>query len=249
MWHDDKHVITGNATVIWDGITRPENKDGKVIHSLKVALAPGSPEIAELQKLVQDTINADPKFNGTLPPGGLRPFIVAGTDKPSPDPLVSGYTMLSAKTRNGAPQVRDINGKVLNPMEYGSMLYPGAIVRIIVHAFAYDKSGNQGVALGIDGIQVVDATAAKLAIAAGVDTAAAFGAAPAAAPPVQQAAAAPAAVGVPAPPPAPPAAPAPDFLNPPVPAMTPKANGVPYQKFKDQGWADDALVAQGYMIK
>jgi hypothetical protein len=238
---DDKHVVTGNAVVIWDGITRPETKDGNVIHSLKVALAPGSPEIDELKALVQSTLAADPKFKGALPPGGQLPFIVAGTDKPSPDPQVSGYTMINAKTRVGAPTVHELGGRVMNPMEYGAMLYPGAVVQIIVHAFAYDTAGNTGVAFGIDGIMIVDATVPKLAIASGVDTVAAFGGAPVAAavsaPPVPQAA---------------PAPPAPDFLNPPtgvaaVPVMTPKANDMPYQQWVDQGWTDEQLIAQGYM--
>ena len=247
MKHDDKHVITGNAVVIWDGITRPETKDGNVIHSLKVALAPGSPEIAELQAIVQETL-VDSKFKGVLPPGGKLPFIVAGTDKPSPDPQVSGYTMINAKTRVGAPTVHDINGGVLNPMAYGSMLYPGAVVKIIVHAFAYDSNGNQGVALGIDGIQIVDAAAPKLAVASGIDTAAAFGAAPV----TQQAvsvggAMAPQTAATPPVPPAAPAPPAPDFLKPPV--MTPKADGMPYQQWVDKGWTDEQLIEQGYMTR
>ena len=250
MKHDDKHVITGNAVVIWDGITRPETKDGNVIHSLKVALAPGSPEIAELQALVQETLVGS-KFKGVLPPGGKLPFIVAGTDKPSPDPQVSGYTMINAKTRVGAPTVHDINGGVLNPMAYGSMLYPGAVVKIIVHAFAYDSNGNQGVALGIDDIQIVDAAAPKLAVASGIDTAAAFGGAPQTAAAQQLAGGAaqniPPAVGAPPVPQAAPAPPAPDFLKPPV--MTPKADGMPYQQWVDKGWTDEQLIAQGYMTR
>jgi len=258
MKHDDKHVITGNAVVIWDGITRPETKDGKVIHSLKVAIAPGSPEIAELMELVQNTLNGS-KFKGVLPPGGKLPFIVAGTDKPTPDPQVTGYTMINAKTRTGAPTVHDINGAVLSPMTYGGMLYPGAVVKIIVHAFEYDSNGNQGIALGIDGIQVIDATAPKLAIASGVDTAAAFGGAPAAAAPVSGAPAAMAGAAVAAvastvpqtAPPAAPAAPATDFLDPPVapptPTMTPKAGGHTYETLKSMGWTDEAFVNQGYM--
>ena len=243
MKHDEKHVITGNAVVIWDGITRPDTtKPDKVVHSLKVALPPGSPEIAELMELVQSTLNGDPKFKGTLPPGGMLPFIVAGKDKPSPDPQVNEYTMVNAKTRTGAPPVHEAGGRILSPMEYGSMLYPGAVVKVLVHAYAYDTAGNTGVALGLDGIMIVDATAPKLAVASGVDTTAAFGGAPqATAPP------APAATQPPVP-----AAPAPDFLDPPqaaTPALTPKAGSHTYEALIAAGWTDEALINQGYMIK
>lgn len=255
---DGKHVVTGNAVVIWDGVTRPETKDGNIIHSLKVALAPGSPEIAELQALVQETLVGS-KFKGVLPPGGRLPFMVAGGDKPSPDPQVNGYTMINAKTRTGAPTVHDINGIVLNPMTYAAMLYAGAIVRIIVHAFVYDSNGNQGIALGIDGIQVVDITTPKLAIASGVDTAAVFGGAPVTQPGQAPAAAPPATPPVPgmvpaAAPPVPQAAPATDFLSPPaglppMPVMTPKAGGNTYEQMTANGWTDETLIAHGYMTR
>ena len=58
----------------------------------------------------------------------------------------------------------------------------------------------------------------------------------------------------PVPPVAPGIQPAPDFLNPPpppVPArpqMTAKAAGQPYQTFKDAGWTDEQLRANGYMV-
>lgn len=249
MQIDEKHIATGNAIVIWDGITRPETKDGKVIHSLKIAMAPGSPEIAELQGIVQKALNDDSKFKGVLPPGGLKPFILAGTDKPSPDAQVDGYTMVNAKTRNGAPTVHNADGKVLTPMEYGGMLYPGAVVRIAVHAFAYDNSGNAGIALSLDGIQIVDATAPKLAIGGGIDTNAVFGAqaaVPAGQAPIPVTGTVPGQTPVPTPTPVA-AAPAADFLHPPI--MTPKAGGNTYKMMQDAGWTDEQLINQGYMTR
>lgn len=48
--------------------------------------------------------------------------------------------------------------------------------------------------------------------------------------------------------------PAPDFLNPPPPApaqvkqMTAKAGGATYEQFVAQGWTDEMLVREGYMV-
>ena len=40
--------------------------------------------------------------------------------------------------------------------------------------------------------------------------------------------------------------PAPDFLKPPI--MTPKANGLSYQQFIEQGWTKELLIQHGYML-
>lgn len=253
MFHDDKHVLTGRGVVIWDGITRPDNKDPeKIIHSIKIAIAPGSLEIAELEQLAHGALAADSVFKGQLPSGGNWP--VKTIDPGSSDPTVDGYTAINAKTFNGAPQVFDASGKILDPMQYGRMLYPGAIVKILLHAYTFNKQ-SKGVAFGLDGIGIVDATTPKLSIAAGIDVGAAFGggAPPVVAPP------APGVLPVVPPTVVPPRTeviPAPDFLTPTPPApapasgpvMTAKANGKTHGEFIAAGWNDEQLRAQGYIV-
>ena len=243
-FYNEKYVRTGNAELVCDGITRPETNDSnKLVHSLKVAMAPGSPEIPELEQLANMSLTAS-KFNGVLPPGANWPTKVIGIGEI--DPAVQGYTSFSAKTYNGAPQVFDANGQLLSPMQYGAMLYPGAIVQVLIHAYDYDNK-QKGVGFGIDGIMIVDATAPRLNVA-GVDAAGAFGSA-AAAPPV--AAAAPP-VAAAAPPVAAVQA-APDFLNPAAPAgivLTAKAvqEGQTYEGLKGSGWTDELMRQHGYIV-
>jgi hypothetical protein len=262
-FYNDKFVRTGNAVIVWDGITRPETNDSnKLVHSLKVAMAPGSPEILELEQLANMSLTAS-KFNGVLPPGANWPTKVIGVGEV--DPAVQGYTSFSAKTYNGAPQVFDANGQVLSPMQYGAMLYPGAIVQVLIHAYDYDNK-QKGVGFGIDGIMIVDATAPRLNVA-GVDAAGAFGggATAPAAPPVAPAAppVAPAAPPVaPAAPPVAPAAPAAvqpgvvaarDFLTPQAPAgvqLTAKAiaEGQTYESLLAGNWTPELMRTHGYIV-
>lgn len=183
-FHDDKHVISMEGVVIWDGLTKPdpiESDPGNFSHNLRIAFKAGCPEQAELEQLVQAALAASQEFKGVMPHGGNHP--ISAID-PSKFPELPGYLAFSAGTRLGAPAVFDMNGAELQPMQYGRMIYNGTIVRILVHAYAYSNK-QKGVNFGLDGVQIVDATAPRLSIgAAGLDknqVAAAFGAKPAAA--------------------------------------------------------------------
>lgn len=235
MQHDEKHVITGNAIVVWDGVTRPQNNDqGKMVHSLKVALLPGAPELAELDALAKAALAADATMKGNLPTGGHWPVKqgLAGEI----DPVLVGHTAINTKTYNGAPQVFDTNGRELQPMEYGPMLYAGAVVKLVISAYSYTNI-QKGVAFNLDAIQIVDATTPKLSIAAGFDATGVFGAATPPMVPDPNFLAGPGAT------PAPPAAPVP-----PAKTMTAKAAGQTYDQFIMAGWTDSALIAEGYLI-
>ena len=276
MFHDEKHVITGDGIIMWDGITKPEVKEGgAVVHSLKIALVNNDPTISELNQIATKCLQ-DSKFKGQLPPGGIWPF--QQVDATKFDGMLPAHTSLNAKTYRGAPQVYDANGRELNPMEYASLLYPGAIVQALVHTYSYDDK-SKGVAFGLDGIRIIRTDAPKLPVG-GIDASTAFGtpgaapaaytppAAPGMAPPpagmppaaVPPAYVPPAAPGMPpayappptaAPPPAfvPPAAP--DFLQPGGQApkqMTAKAAGASYEQFINAGWTDAQLIEQGYLL-
>ena len=73
MKHGNDGVISGNAVIIWDGITQPEVKDdgkgGKFNqYSLKVAVPNTAPELAELDGIAKAALAADSTFRGQLPP-------------------------------------------------------------------------------------------------------------------------------------------------------------------------------------
>jgi hypothetical protein len=258
-------VITDPMQIIWDGITRPETMKNnqplpKPIYSLKVAGSPQAPWIADINALVQATLIAS-EFKGVMPHNGDHP--VKQCDPTLAEGKLAGLISINAKTRNGAPKVFDMAGALLEPMVYGPMMYPGCLVKLLVTAYPFNKEGNKGVALSLDGIQIVDATAPRLPIGgAGPDAAAAFGGGAVA--PVQAATPPVAPVQAPVTPAATPpvtyqtpgVAPAPSFLAPPVPpvapvapqrVMLPAAQGATYEAMCAAGWTDALLVQHGMM--
>ncbi len=173
---DDKHVMVTGCTVVWDGVTRPETdpQTGKVKYTLKVVISPQSPDLADYNILAQETLQ-NSEFNGVLPAGGLMP--IGQTKAGEFNNLFPGHAVISAKTFY-PPDVYDETGAKLDPMQYAPAIYSGQRVDVLLHCYAYNKMGNQGVAAGLDGLRIVASAAApKLDIGTGgVDTAAAFGA-------------------------------------------------------------------------
>ena len=261
-FYDEKHVTTCDGIVLWNGITEPETdpQTGVVSHSVKIAIPANAPEKGELEQLANNALIADATFKGQLPAGGNWPVMDIDLTKfPGDEALLQGRVAINAKTRNGAPSVFDQNGQELAAMQYGRMLYPGAVVKVLVHCYSFNNK-SKGVAFGLDGVQIVDATAPKLNVGGGLGSAAvaaAFGAAPgqpAAPAPAQQFtqqehATQPAGVqpypefvtGAAGTPPAPPPAA-------PVRQMTPAAQGATYEQMIAAGWTDELLIQHGMMM-
>lgn len=235
---DTDHVLTCEGVIMWDGITQPETKDdGTVVHSLKIGISGASLERAELEDLAQRALAASPDFKGLLPPGGEWPVRDIDMSKFADDAAtMSGRVSLNANTRLGAPQIFDINGQVLSAMQYGRMLYPGAIVKMLVHSYPFNNK-SKGIAFGLDGIQIVDASAPKLAVGGGMAAAAVAAAF---------------AGNVAAPMANPPATPPPNaafVANAGVPdhVMLPKAAGQTYDALIAAKWTDALLIEHGMM--
>ncbi len=168
---DGKHV-TIPGTVVWDGITNPETNDsGKLRHSCKIAFHPQIPEGNEALGLATAELQSS-EWKGVLPPGAR--FAIANVQPNELMNLFPGFNVMNAGTYNGAPQVYDINGQELNSMQYGQLLYPGAQVELLVHFFAYNNK-SKGIAASLDGIKILDATAPRLQLGAGINPATVFG--------------------------------------------------------------------------
>lgn len=257
---DKVNVLTGVGVILWDGITQPDkNEDGTVKNwSLKVAFPQQQAEVAELNYVAGEELKAG-EFKGVMPTNGLPAISLA-------DPtLLPNHVTINPKSYRSAPEVFDANGKPMQPMQYGNMLYPGCKVKVIVACRTYNNK-SKGLGWWLNGIQIVDATAPKLDIGTGgPDAGAIFAAASGGMPPVMQ----PTAPPVYAPNPvalqpayAPPVAPAHDFLTPPVPGMavppappvpagpqmTAAAGGASYAAMKAAGWTDELLRQHGMMI-
>lgn len=188
-WHDDSHVITCNGTVIWEAITKPDlnENSGNQSWNLRVAVDPAAPEVAELQELVVRALKNSSKPNVNLNNRGNNP--ISAIDAAKFPELPSHWVCFSAGTIQGAPPVMDLNGAELAPLSYGPKLYNGTVVRLLVHAYAYDNK-KKGVNFGLDGVQIIDGAAPRLSIgAAGMAkdaVKAAFGGASSAPAPQQQ---------------------------------------------------------------
>lgn len=244
---DKVNVLTGVGTILWDGITNPDKeKDGAVKNwSLKVAFPQNQPEVGELNHVAAEELKAG-SFKGNMPFGGNMPIT------PVDPAILPGHIAINPKSYKGAPQVFDINGQLLQPIQYGQMLYTGAKVKVLVSPRTYDNV-SKGIGWWLNGIQIVDATAPRIEVGGGGPDAAAIFAAVSGqpvAPPVY----------------APnPVAPAHDFLTPPVPGMalppappappvpagpqmTAAAGGASYQQMITAGWTDELLRQHGMMI-
>ncbi len=184
MRHGENAVITGNAIIVWDGITKPETtKNGQPLpkpkYSFKLALQPNDSSVQEIDAIAKQALQAS-KFKGVMPHGGSWPL--SPCNPQIADGVLNGLIAINPKTEDSGitQKVWDANGQLLNPMTYARMLYPGAIVQVLVHAFAFDNV-QKGVALGLDGIRIVNAQAPQLNIGASMSTAeveSAFAAAP-----------------------------------------------------------------------
>ena len=255
--NENNNVRTCSGIVLWDGITTPDqNDDGSVSHNLKIAIPETAAEKAELEQLATATLTSS-EFKGVLPVNGNWPVTVIDVSKLGDSaPLMAGRVAITGKTRRGVPPVYDANGQQLTAMQFGQMIYPGAVVELLVHSYSYNNK-QKGIGFGLDGIMIVDATTPKLDVGGGMgasQVAAAFGAQGQAGqvvtqqPPVQQAAA------VVTPPPqqntafvenagqviAPPSEVAPHV-------MTAAAKGMSYENAIKAGWTDETLVANGMM--
>lgn len=258
--HNDGSVVfTCPGIVLWDGINNPDRNDaeGYVQHSLKIAIPETAPEKVELEQLATKTLN-ESEFKGQLPPGGNWPIAAIDLSKFGDSaPLLTGRVAINGKTYKGVPPVYDASNQLLNPVQAGQMIYPGAVVKLLVSGKSFNNV-SKGIKYQLEGIMIIDATAPKLDVGGGM-SASEVGAvmagtspvapAPAPAPVAPHPGFVAGAAAAPVPPgPAVPAAPAaPVPAAPAVPVMTALAAGVPYESFIAQGWTDDTLHAAGYI--
>ena len=234
---DAKTLKIENATVVWDGITQPEpsESNGKLRYSLKVVVHPNNPDIGLMHQIANDCLLAS-EFKGVLPNGGLMPVGTAGPAEFGG--MFPGFAVINASTYL-QPEVYDEHGKMLSPMEYGRMVYPGQQVTLLVSAYAYNNK-SKGVKASLEGVQIIaSAQAPRLQIGGGGGMAAkAFGGAQApAAPAYAQVPAAPAYAQAPA---APAYAQAPKLVP-----VSPQAQGTP-DPAQWTGWTQEMLIAQGH---
>jgi len=151
-----KFMTLCRARVVWDGITRPEALEAKpgqapgMKWNLKVVLEPNNPDLPALHQLAMQEL-AEGEFKGVLPNGGLLPIGTATAQEFNGH--FPGFGVVNAATYR-QPEIRDENGRVMQPHEYGSLLYNGQLVDLVVHCNTYNNK-SKGIAARLDGIRIL----------------------------------------------------------------------------------------------
>lgn len=174
---NETQLVTDEVIVIWDGLTQPEaNQQGKVQHHLSIAFQANSSVHVELDQLLQAELLAG-DFKGNLPAGAKWGITDVDASK---IPELAGWKKANIGTYTGQPTCVDENGQKINPVMLSGLLRAGSRVKLIAHAYTYNAMGNQGVKLGLDGVQCLGA-GMELSVSAGMSAdqvGAAFGGQP-----------------------------------------------------------------------
>ena len=141
--YDEKHVKICGGLVVWDGITRPETLDDNSGQkwNVKLVIPPTSPDVSLFDQLARaELMNSE--YKGALPNGGLWPI-----SPTKPGEFGGGFdnwAVINCTTYK-SPDVYDENGQLLQPMQYGQLMYPGQRIDVLVHCKAYNNK-SKGIA-------------------------------------------------------------------------------------------------------
>ena len=146
MANSTRKMITPVGTLSFPNLAQP-NEKGK--YGASIVFSPGT-DLTEMKGLIDEAVN-------TIVPSGVNkkalklPMQRDGSEKEQyGGPYVEGARFFEAKT-NFCPGV--VDGKRSEILDVKNECYPGAQVRLQVHAFYYDVDGSKGIAFGLDNVQ------------------------------------------------------------------------------------------------
>jgi hypothetical protein len=146
MANSTRKVITPVGTLSFPSLAEP-NEKGK--YGASIVFSPGT-DLTDLQALIDEALNT------IVPPGVNKkavklPMQRDGAEKEQyGGPYVPGARFFEAKT-NFPPGIVDAKRSPI--LDVKNECYPGAQVRLQVHAFYYDVDGSKGIAFGLDNVQ------------------------------------------------------------------------------------------------
>lgn len=238
----DGKVVTNEVLLAFETITKPDDK-GR--YSVKFLLKKSDTAgVQELTNLLSAKATAEQVFftNPFTPGSQWHDGDVYRNKSGIEVQAYKGHWVLNAKTTFPVGVI-DVNGQPMDLNFQKDKFYSGAGIRVCVDAYKYDNSGNKGVTLGLQGIQVVNADKNQRPQIAessggGMNTQAladAFGVS-------AQSAAAPAPAVAPAP------APQNDFLAPPPVKVLVQTGAHTVDALRAAGWTDEQMVAGGHAV-
>lgn len=242
----DGKVVTSEVIMAFENITKPDD-NGK--YSVKVLIDKSdTATVNELTQLLQNKASSEkvPFVNPFAVNDRWHDGDVYQSSTGVKIVAYAGKWVINAKS--GYPiGVINANGQPMDLNFEKDKFYSGAGIRICVDSYKYDNSGNKGVSLGLQGIQVVNCDKTQRPQMAessggGMNTQAlanAFGvSAPAGSPAPTTAPTAAA--------PAPAPAPQNDFLAPPPVKRLVATGAHTIEALRNAGWGDDQMVSAGH---
>jgi len=176
--HENSVILEGGI-VVWEGVKNPEVKTGAnnepfSKYGLKIVLPPNSRDLPLLDQLAQQCLQ-NCQFKGRLPAGAH--WIMKQVGPGEFNDLFPGWWCVNGITYR-APQVYDESGNLLQPMQYGPLLYTGQRVDLLVSPKDYNEQ-SKGIKAQLEGVRIiVSANAQPVQLGGGANAAAAFGGAP-----------------------------------------------------------------------
>lgn len=148
-------VITGKVRLSYAHIWEPQSINGSdPKYSVSLIIDPADKTtVAAINKAIDVAIaESGPKFNGKIPPRNkLRLPLQDGAEKHEDDPAYDGMLCLNASSKQ-APGIVDQNVQAILDR---SEVYSGCYARVSLNFYAYNVTGNKGIAAGLNNIQKI----------------------------------------------------------------------------------------------
>lgn len=162
-----KDILTPVALASYPFIFKPTtNQKNEEQYSITLVFPEGSdlePLRRAIAKAAADKFGSDKAAKALRSGPFSNPLRLVTDEEAEEKGYPKGSFMLRAKSKikpGVVTRAKGPNGKPL-PLEDGSMLYPGALVRASVRFYGYDNE-SKGVGCGLSGLQLWDATTPRI---------------------------------------------------------------------------------------
>lgn len=144
-------VITGKVRLSYAHLFEPYGMDGQEPKFSTAILIPKSD--TETLKAIKEAVelakkNGASKFGGKIPANLKTPLRDGDEERPD-DEVYAGCYFLNASSKN-RPGVVDQN---VQPVMDANEVYSGCYARVSINFYAFNASGNKGIAAGLGNVQ------------------------------------------------------------------------------------------------
>lgn len=136
-----------------------ESMDGRSKeYAAQFVIPKDHPQVKEIQEQVGEILReAFPGANYSSMKKGLRDSDAGGQAQNQPHMENTYFINAKKLERFGRPPIYNSLGTPLNEDQITpSVIFSGCIVNVVLSFYSFDTSGNKGVAVGIEGVQIVD---------------------------------------------------------------------------------------------